>query len=113
MKPALFRLLLAWFVFSGALSTFAQSQQDQIPPGIMRAQRADEKSRAEMPPPLPPHRTVSPDDLKRDAAELARLSQLVPGEIEALNKGVLNKDLESQLKQIEKLSKKLRQEVHP
>ena len=79
----------------------------------MRAQRADQQSRANMPPPLAPHRAVAPEELKRDAAELSRLAQQVPDEIDALNRGVLSKDLDAHLKQIEKLSKKLRQEARP
>ena len=108
-----FRVGVAALLLTVATGTVAQSQQEPIPPGLTGAQRAEEKRRADVPPPLPPHRTISFVELDRDAAELSRLAQQIPAEVEALHKGVLNKDLESQLKQIEKLSKRLRQEVRP
>ncbi len=108
------RVSTAVVLLACALGAAGQTQQEQVPPGITRAQRAEQKGRADMPPPLPPHVNLpSAQDLKRDADELSRLAQQIPGEVEALNKGVLNKELDAQLKQIEKLSKKLRQEVRP
>jgi hypothetical protein len=52
-----------------------------------------------------------PARLQRDAQELARLAQLIPAEIHQVESGVLPKDLDGQLKRIEKLSKQLRREV--
>jgi hypothetical protein len=49
--------------------------------------------------------------LQRDAKELARLAQLIPAEIHQVESGVLPKDLDGQLKRIEKLSKQLRREI--
>jgi hypothetical protein len=52
-----------------------------------------------------------PPQLQRDAKELARLAQLIPAEIHQVESGVLPKDLDGQLKRIEKLSKQLRREI--
>ena len=52
-------------------------------------------------------------ELKKDADELARLSQSVPVDIEAVSRGVVSKDLNEKLRRIEKLSKKLRSQIQP
>ena len=52
-----------------------------------------------------------PPQLQRDAKELAKLAQLIPAEIHQMESGVLPKDLDRQLKRIEKLSKQLRREI--
>ena len=49
--------------------------------------------------------------LHKDAQELARLAQLIPSEVQQVKNGLLPKDLDGQLKQIEKLSKQLRREI--
>jgi predicted Rossmann fold nucleotide-binding protein DprA/Smf involved in DNA uptake len=49
--------------------------------------------------------------LQQDAQELARLAQLIPGEIHQVESGLLPKDLDGQLRQIAKLSKQLRHEI--
>jgi len=68
----------------------------------------------------PEHRNIiqlrnvsDPQELKRDAEELAHLSQSVPAEIEAVGRGLVSSDLNQKLKRIEKLSKKLRDAVQP
>ena len=54
---------------------------------------------------------VSPAQIKADADELATLANGLPGDIVALNRGVLNKGLDKKLQRIEKLAKKLRREI--
>jgi hypothetical protein len=56
-------------------------------------------------------RPVDPAQLQRDARELAMLAQLIPSEVEQVGKGRLPKDLDGQLKRIEKLSKQLRRAI--
>jgi len=51
--------------------------------------------------------------LRQQAAELARLSQAVPQQIDQVAQGQLPKDLNGNLKQIEKLAKRLRAELAP
>jgi hypothetical protein len=52
-----------------------------------------------------------PVQLQRDADELARIAQTIPGDISAVRKGMLPKDVNEKLKQVEKLSKRLRTEL--
>jgi len=58
-------------------------------------------------------RSVDLSELKREAEELAKLSQSLPPDIDALSKGLLAKDLNDKLKRIEKLSKRLRGQLTP
>jgi len=51
--------------------------------------------------------------IHHDAADLSTLSGSLQSDLQQLQKGMLAKDLAQKLKQIEKLSKKLRQEVAP
>jgi hypothetical protein len=48
-----------------------------------------------------------------DAADLSTLSASLQSDLQQLQKGMLAKDLAQKLKQMEKLSKKLRQEMEP
>jgi hypothetical protein len=54
---------------------------------------------------------ADPAQLERHAKELASLAQLIPSEVEQVESGRLPKDLDGQLKRIEKLSKQLRREI--
>jgi hypothetical protein len=63
------------------------------------------------PQPAPAHK-IDLLRLKTQADELAKLAAGVPPNIEQLKKGLLSKDLEHNLKRIEKLSKQLRQELN-
>ena len=56
-------------------------------------------------------RSVDLARIKQDSDELSRLSQLVSSEISASERGTLPKDLSENLKKIEKLSKRLRDEL--
>ncbi len=58
-------------------------------------------------------RDVDSARARQDAQELAALAQKVPAEVEQLSKNVLPKDLLGQLKRIQKLAKRLRDEVSP
>jgi len=49
--------------------------------------------------------------VKRDADQLAKLAGEIPSAVERANKGLVSKDLNDQLKRIEKLSKQLRREL--
>jgi hypothetical protein len=62
----------------------------------------------------------SPDDmtvrvanlqLKKDAKDLAELCASVPGDMEGVSRGLLSKDLLEKLKRVEKLSKRVREEL--
>jgi hypothetical protein len=51
--------------------------------------------------------------IRRDATELSTLSGSVQSDLQQLQKGILARDLQQRLKRMEKLSKKLRQEMEP
>jgi hypothetical protein len=52
-------------------------------------------------------------EVRRDAAELARTAQTIPTDVESIRKGMLPRDVLLKLKQIERLSKRLRSELNP
>jgi len=54
---------------------------------------------------------VDPAKLQAEAAELSRLANLVPPQIDQVKKGQLPKDLSENLKRIEKLAKHLRSQL--
>jgi len=56
-------------------------------------------------------RAARREAIHQDAVELAGLNSALQSELTQLQKGVLDKDLAQNLKKVEKLSKKLRQEV--
>lgn len=49
--------------------------------------------------------------LQRDARELAQLSATLPADLDQVNRGLLPKDIVEKLKHVEKLSKRLRNEL--
>lgn len=58
-----------------------------------------------------PSRRFDAAATRKDAAELAALASQIPSEVDLVSKGVLPKDLDRQLKEIQKLAKRLRGEV--
>jgi len=63
--------------------------------------------------PQPVRRKIDTEQIKRDADELAKLTEEVPPDVERAGKGVISKDLTERLKRIEKLAKQLRRELNP
>jgi hypothetical protein len=103
-----FRFLVLACLFSCALLMGGQGHP--IPPGIREADKLTNP--AVVPPQVTAKRPpVDPAQLERDAKELASLAQLIPSEVAQVEKGRLPKDLDEQLKRIEKLSKQLRREI--
>ena len=84
--------------------------------GGQREQRTSRTGRE-----LPELTAAEPDDpgaarlqaIHRDAKELTALSASVQSDLQQLGKDLLAKDLGAKLKKMEKLSKKLRQELNP
>jgi len=60
-----------------------------------------------------PQRRFDPVRTRKDAEELAALANKIPGQVDQLSKGLLPKDLAQQLKEIEKVAKRLRGEIAP
>jgi hypothetical protein len=67
---------------------------------------------SEKPEAAPTHR-VDLAQLQREADDLARTAQTIPSDVASVRKGMLPKDVIDKLKQIEKLSKRLRTELNP
>jgi hypothetical protein len=65
------------------------------------------------PAPTPAGPKVDLVEAHRDAVELARTAQSIPIDVESIRKGTMPKDVLQKLKQIEKLSKRLRSELNP
>jgi hypothetical protein len=63
--------------------------------------------------PATPSRHIDLEQLQRDADQLARKAQSIPSDVASVRKGMLPKDIIEKLKQIEKLSKRLRTELNP
>jgi len=63
--------------------------------------------------PASPSRHVDLEQLQREADDLARTAQTIPSDVASVRKGTLPKDVIEKLKQIEKLSKRLRAELNP
>ncbi len=76
------------------------------PPESMDPQPTDKSSDA-------PSRRIDLAQLQRDADDLARTAQTIPTDVASVRKGMLPKDVIDKLKQIEKLSKRLRTELNP
>jgi hypothetical protein len=90
-----------------------QGTQDRIPVGWQKARMA--RTLPSVPPQLKPsaRRGADPEQLRREAGELASLAQTVPAQVEQVNTGRLPKDLNERLKRIERLSRQLRRELSP
>jgi len=102
-----FRFLVVASVLSCAL---VMGGQHPIPPGIREADKLSNP--ADIPPQVTAKRQPADStQLQRDAQELANLAKLIPSEVEQLKTGRLPKDLDEQLKRIEKLAKQLRREI--
>lgn len=122
-------VFLAAFVNPGRSALVALPGQQQNPtpthpaavgppqePVILRPQRppgsshfpdepqADDRSKRQLP-------AFDAAKARRQAQELADLASKIPSEVDQLSKSVLPKDLNEQLKQIQKLAKQLRSEI--
>ena len=58
-------------------------------------------------------RHVDLAQLQKEADELARTAQTIPSDLASIRKGILPKDVIAKLKQIEKLSRRLRTGLNP
>ncbi len=58
-------------------------------------------------------RRIDPVKLQREADDLARTAQTIPSDLANIRRGTLPKDTIQKLKEIEKLSKRLRSELNP
>ncbi len=63
--------------------------------------------------PETPWRRIDLAQIQREADDLARTAQTIPSDVASVRKGMMPKDVIEKLKQIEKLSKRLRMELNP
>ena len=108
-KPA----FLATVLLACVLSSGAQMKDVYIPgiPPPPPSMDPDHGKTAPDEPKLP--RRVDPLKLQRDADDLARAAQTIPSDVANIRRGTLPKDTIQKLKEIEKLSKRLRSELNP
>ena len=88
--------------------TSGATPQKPIPPGLRQSEQAEQQGEANIPPPM--NQPVKPSfaQVQHDADQLASLARALPDEVGQLAKGIRPKDLDEKLKDIEKLSKRLR-----
>jgi hypothetical protein len=81
------------------------------PRGVHEAEQASEQSDKNV---LPPENGwhTDPRQRQKNAAELARLAESLPADIEQVNRGILPKDVADKLTRIERLSKELHGELN-
>jgi hypothetical protein len=104
------RLTFISILLFAALAAGQESRR--VPQGIREADKAEIASEKNVPPPQNIPRR-NPQNLQRDADDLARLAQSVPSDIEQVHQGILPAGLKEKLKTIEKLSKRLRDGLAP
>jgi hypothetical protein len=108
-KPAFLGIIL----LVGVLSTGAQ-MKDVYPPGVPPPPAPLDPDRGKTVPDEPTlQRRIDPVKLQQDADNLARTAQTIPSDIANIHRGTLPKDTIEKLKEIEKLSKRLRNELNP
>jgi hypothetical protein len=83
-----------------------------IPPGHVAANRAT-RNAENVEAPAPPTQNVTAAQALQQADEMLSLAQQVRADTERATQGILAKDLKDKLKRIEKLSKRLREELTP
>ena len=103
-------LVLSLAITAWCSSAPAQSAQP-IPRGRTEANNATRQAENGIEPPAPVSHTISAAELQKQADELLALAQQVHSDTQRASQGVLDKDLKDRLKRIEKLSKKLRDEL--
>ncbi len=98
------------FVFLAESSS--QSQMRPRAPGLQQANQAEQQADKSLPPPIAHQASLDFSKLRADADELARIAQTIPTDMARVQQGLLPKDMSAKLKQIEKLSKRLRREIN-
>lgn len=104
-----FLFLSAVILLLGAMAVAQSSHHFPTPPQPM-----DQDKPAQAPPSdTQPRLRIDYAKLQREADELAREAQTIPGDMASASQGRLPKDVIEKLKEIEKLSKRLRAELNP
>jgi hypothetical protein len=106
-------LLLLVTIMAQPPSTKALLEQTSqpIPAGRTAANRATRQAEQQVEPPATVAENVPAAEVMQQANELLSLAQQVHSDTERATQGVVAKDLKDKLKRIEKLSKRLRDEL--
>jgi hypothetical protein len=94
-----------------ALASSAHAQSHPIPPGVRQADQAEAQNEKNMPPPANARAKVDLAKLSQEADELAHIAQTIPSDVASIQKGMFPRDVIQKLKQIEKISKHLRNQL--
>lgn len=107
MRSATFTVpaLLSLFVVLGTGQT--SSHRFPTPPEALDPQSQRNEQ------PKSPVRRVDYAQIQKEAEDLAKIAQTIPADAASARRGMLPKDVIEKLKQIEKLSKRLRTELNP
>jgi hypothetical protein len=101
----------AIILFLGTAFVAAPTQSAPIRPGIRQADQAESQTEKNLPPPSNARTRIDLAKVSQEAHELARLAQTIPPDVATIQRGILPKDVLEKLKQIEKLSRRLRSEL--
>ena len=104
------RLVVCIFLFLG-LPAFGQGSRP-VPAGMRQAQQLEMETEKELAPAKPSRGAIKPEKLRDEADELVNLAAWVRTGVNNANKGLLDKDVLQKLKQLEKLSKRLREDLN-
>jgi hypothetical protein len=94
------------------LALSAPTQRHAHPPDVSKVVKQNPQPQSTQPPAVI-HREVDPAELKRDAEELQKLAVTISEQVDQVTQNQLPKDLNDNLKRIEKLAKHLRSEISP
>lgn len=100
-------------LFAILFSVLFAVAQRRGPTGQRQADQAEDQFQKNVPPPVYQQSSVDLAKLKSDSDEMMVLSQSIHSGIDKVQKGMFPKDLIEKLKQMEKLSKRLRNELTP
>lgn len=89
------------------------SQGTPIPPGVRQADKAEDQTQKNIPPPMRQRTHTDYAKARAEAEELSQLAGTIPVDVDQAAKGLLPKDVIDKLRRIEKLSKHLRSELSP
>ena len=98
------RLVLVSVLFFAAPAVAQQSKIYPMSPYTMKDARPEPLGEADL-------QVVRIQEIRHDVQELFSLSATLQSDLQQLQKGMLSKELGQHLKKMEKLSKKVRQEV--
>lgn len=102
--------ILVFFIFFWVLSTDALQHRPLL---IQPPQSMNQDNAKPTPEQVTLRKRIDLLQLQKEADDLARTAQTIPTDMATVRKGMLPKDVIEKLKQIEKLSKRLRTELTP